>query len=81
MVISKMTVTKQYKEECIYHKQLVEQLENDPDYQQLTTNKLNKIFHESGELSLNISSEEPIRKLLSQILQSTKLFQLTIRMR
>ena len=44
-------ITKQYKEECMYHKQLVERLKKDPDYQKLTTNKLNKIFHDSGELS------------------------------
>ena len=41
-------IKKQFKEECMYHKQLVERLKNDPDHQQLTINKLNQI----GELSL-----------------------------
>ena len=39
--------TKQLKEECTYHKQL----EKGPDYQLLTTNKLNQILHQTGELS------------------------------
>ena len=47
-----MIATKQLKEECIYHKQLITRLENDPDYQQLMTNKLNQILHQTGELSL-----------------------------
>ena len=34
----------------MYHKQLVEWLEKDLDYQQLTTNKLNQILHQTGEL-------------------------------
>ena len=51
MVITKMLTTKQLKEECMYHKQLVERLEKDPNYQQLTTNKLNQILHQLGELS------------------------------
>ena len=44
MVITKMLTTKQLKEECMYHKQPVERLEKDPDYQQLTTNKLIRYF-------------------------------------
>ena len=51
MVIAKMLTTKQNKEECMYHKQLVERLEKYPDYQQLTTNKLNQILHQTSELS------------------------------
>ena len=35
----------------MYHKQLIAYLEKDPDYQQLTTNKLNQILYQSGELS------------------------------
>ena len=45
-------ITKQLKEECMYHKQLVERLEKDSDYQQLTINKLNQMLHQLGELSL-----------------------------
>ena len=45
-------VIKQYKEECMHHKQLIAYLEKDPDYQQLTTNKLNQILHQTGELSV-----------------------------
>ena len=48
-----MIATKQLKEECIYHKQLITRLENDPDYQQLMTNKLNQILHQTGDLSTN----------------------------
>ena len=51
MVITKMLATKQHKEECMYHKQLIERLEKDPDYQQLTINKLNQILHKTSELS------------------------------
>ena len=35
----------------MYHKHLVERLEKDPDCQQLTTNKLNQILHQTGEIS------------------------------
>ena len=51
MALTTAIVTKQLKDECMYHKQLVVRLESDPDYQQLTTNKLNLILHQSGELS------------------------------
>ena len=51
MVISKILARKQLKEECMYHKQLVACLVKDPDYQQLTSNKLNQILHQLGELS------------------------------
>ena len=37
----------------MYHKQLVERLEKDPNYQQLTTNKLNQILHQTGKLLLD----------------------------
>ena len=36
----------------MYHKQLITHLEKDPDYQQLTTNKLNQILHQTSELSI-----------------------------
>ena len=42
---------KQLKNEFLSHQRLLEQLENDPVYHKITTNKLNKIFHETGELS------------------------------
>ena len=45
-----MMVTKRFKEECMYYKQPISRLKNDPDYQQLTSNMLNHIFHQSGEL-------------------------------
>ena len=51
MTISKILATKQFKEECMYSKQLVERLEKDPDYQQLTTRKLNQMLHQPCELS------------------------------
>ena len=51
MMITKTFVTKQLKEECMYHKQLVESLKKDLDYQQLTTNMLNQILHQTSELS------------------------------
>ena len=35
----------------MYNKQLIARHENDPDYQQLTTNKLNHILHQTCELS------------------------------
>ena len=44
-------IIKQHKEECMYHKKLMEHFEKDPDYQQLTTNKLNQILHQTDELS------------------------------
>ena len=43
-------ITKQLKEECMYHKQHVAHLEKDPDYHQLTTNKLNQMLHQKCEL-------------------------------
>ena len=46
-----MIIIKQHKEECVYHKQLIYRLEKNPDYQQLKTNKLNQILHQTGELS------------------------------
>ena len=52
MVLSKMMVMEQLKEKCMYHKQLITHLEKDPDYQQLTTNKLNQILHQTSELSI-----------------------------
>ena len=42
---------KQLKNEYLSHQRLLDQLENDPVYHKMTTNKLNKIFHETGELS------------------------------
>ena len=51
MVLAKMVVTKHLKEECMYHKQFISCFENDPDYHQLTTNRLNRILHQTGELS------------------------------
>ena len=44
----KMMITKQHKEECMYHKQHIAYLENDTDYQQLTINKLNQMLHQTG---------------------------------
>ena len=35
----------------MYHKQLISCPKKDPDYQQMTTNKLNQISHQTGELS------------------------------
>ena len=51
MIISKTLVTKQLREECMYHKQLIARLVNDPDYQQLTINTLKQILHQTCELS------------------------------
>ena len=51
MVKSKMLVTKQLKEECMYHKQLIEWLKKDPNYHQLATNKLNQILYQTCKLS------------------------------
>ena len=33
------------------HNLLISRLKNDPEYSQLSTNKLNQILHQSGELS------------------------------
>ena len=46
-----MLATKQLKEECMYHKQLVKRVKEDHDYQRSTINKLNQILHQTGELS------------------------------
>ena len=46
-----MLATKQLKEECMHHKRLLDCLVKDTDYQQLTTNKLNRILHQTGQLS------------------------------
>ena len=46
-----MLATKQLIVECVYHKQLAERFENDLDFQPLTTNMLNQILHQTGELS------------------------------
>ena len=35
----------------MYRRQLIERVMKDPDYQHLTTNKLNRILHQTGELS------------------------------
>ena len=51
MMISKMLATKQHKEECMYHRHLIERLTKDPDYQQMTTHKLNRILHQTGKSS------------------------------
>ena len=42
---------KQLKNEFLSHQRLLDQLENDPVYHKMTTNKLNKISHETDELS------------------------------
>ena len=42
---------KQLKNEFLSHQRLLDRLKNDPVYHKMTTNKLNKIFHETGELS------------------------------
>ena len=34
----------------MYHKQLISRFENEPEYQQLPTNKLNQILYQTGEL-------------------------------
>ena len=34
-----------------YHKQFIERFKKDHDYYHLTTNKLNQILHQTGELS------------------------------
>ena len=41
---------KQLKNEFLSHQRLLDKLENDPVYHKMTTNKLNKIFHETGKL-------------------------------
>ena len=43
--------SKQHKNEFLSHQRLLDQVENDPVYHKMTTNKLNKLFHETGELS------------------------------
>ena len=43
--------SKQLKNEFLSHQRLLDQLENDPVDHKMTTNKLNKIFRETGELS------------------------------
>ena len=52
------TTSNQLKNEFISHKRFIDILENDPGFHKLITNKLNNIFHESGELS----SEFPSRR-------------------
>ena len=78
MVISKIMITKQLKEECMCHKQLVEHLIKDPDCQQLTTNKLNQILHQTSELSAEYILRRINRKLMMRIHLSTKLYHLPI---
>ena len=42
---------KQLKNEFLSHSKILDQLENDTIFHKMTTNKLNKLFHETGELS------------------------------
>ena len=42
---------KQIKNKFLSHFRILNQLENDPIFHKMTTNKLNKIFRETGELS------------------------------
>ena len=50
MVLVKKINTKQIREECVYHKQLISCFKNEPDYQNLTTDKLNQILRRTGKL-------------------------------
>ena len=43
--------SKQRKNEFLSHQRILDQLEKDSIYHKMTTDKLNKIFHETGELS------------------------------
>ena len=51
MTLTNAMVSKQLKDEYMYHKQLIFHPDNDSEYQQLTTNKLNQISHQASELS------------------------------
>ena len=53
---------KQLKNECIYHKQLITRLWDNHDYQQITTNKLNRILHQMGKLSSKYLIQRIIEK-------------------
>ena len=46
-----MSLLEQLKKEHYEHNVLISRLENDPDYNKLSTNKLNQILHQTGELS------------------------------
>ena len=50
MSVANVIVSKQLKEKCMCHKQLISRLENEREYQQLTTNKINQILYQPGEL-------------------------------
>ena len=65
-----MMVTKQLKEECMYHSSSISSREWSW-LSKFTTEKLNQILHQSGECHLNISYEEPVRKLMERMLLCT----------
>ena len=46
-----MQLLEQFKKEYYEHNLLISRLENDPVYNKLSTNKLNQILHQTGELS------------------------------
>ena len=46
-----MSLLEQLKKEHYEHNLLISRLENYPDYNKLSTNKLNQILHQTGELS------------------------------
>ena len=46
-----MSLLEQLKKEHYEHNLLISRLENDLDYNKLSTNKLNQILHKTGELS------------------------------
>ena len=61
-----MSLLEQLKKEHYEHDLLMSRLENDPNYNKLSTNKLNQILHQTGELSpkyllrrTNERSDEP----------------------
>ena len=45
-----MSLPEQLKKEHYEHNLLISRLENNPDYNKLSTNKLNQILHQTGEL-------------------------------
>ena len=46
-----MSLLEQLKKEHYEHISLISRLENDPDYNKLSTSRLNQILHQTRELS------------------------------
>ena len=78
MVISKMMTTKQHKDECIYHKQLISRLENDLIINNWQQTSWIEYYIKQVSYQPNISSEEPMKNIMDWMLLSTKLYQLNM---